>query len=116
MKVEKLDNPKETTAMVKKDGKIATLKRDEAAWTSTATVLSPGASRRGGPALRMPPGQPTGVSTNPPNSIPVPGAQPASPNGVIKAPAIPRPATVPPQPGPVPAAPAPASDARKRIR
>ena len=45
MKVEKLDNPKETTATVKKDGQIATLKRDEAAWTSMATVLNPGASR-----------------------------------------------------------------------
>jgi hypothetical protein len=117
VKVENLDDPKKTTATVKKNNEFATLKRDEASWTTVAPVANP--VRPGNPALRVP-GQPAGAPvTNPQNAIRMPGGQPA-PNGALKAPVIPRPTSVLPQPAPATqgAAPAgqPASDARKRIR
>jgi hypothetical protein len=96
VKVENLDDPKKTTATVKKNNEFATLKRDEAAWTSTAPVQPPGAPRPGG-VVR--PGQPP--------ALPIPNAQ-----GAIKAPGANLPKPVIPKPNngiPLPAvAPAPA--------
>jgi hypothetical protein len=119
VKVENLDDPKKTTATVKKNNEFATLKRDEAAWTSTAPVQPPGAPRPGG--VVRPGGQPPGLPLqNPQNAIKVPGANVPKPLAIPKPNnGIPLPAA-PVQPG---AAAQPAQtgqpgqpDARKRVR
>jgi len=81
LKVENLDNPKQTTATLKKDNKIATLKLDESSQPAPP-ASNPGAPRGGGPAAHLPSGLPNGAfkpSANPrPTSTlpkPAPGVQ-----------------------------------------
>jgi len=121
VKVENLEDPKKTTATVKKNNEFATLKRDESSFAQTAPP-PPGGVRQG---VRGVPGQPAVLPVgNPQNAIRMPGAQPAGPNAAPKLPAIPRPSNAVPQPSAIPppvlpnAAPAgqQPTDARKRIR
>ncbi len=110
VKVENLDDPKKTTAVVKKNNEFATLKRDEAAFNSTAPVPHPGVR----PGTPMRAGQPVPLQ-NAGNAIRMPGAQPAG--SIPKAPGIPRPASAIPAPatGAAPATQGTQTD-RKRIR
>jgi hypothetical protein len=118
VKVENLDDPKKTTATVKKNNELATLKRDEAQWVVSAPPPGTGAARPGG--VVRPGGQVPGMPLqNGQNAIRMPGGQPAGTN-TLKVPAIPKPNAIPApniaapgQPGAVPAGQA---DPRKRIR
>ena len=121
VKVEKLDDPKNTTATVKKNNEYATLQRDQGSWTVNAPPPSAAAGARPGAVVR--PGTAPGLPVpNPQNAIrmPVPTAQ--VPGG-LKPPTIPRPGGIPApntavstQPGAAPVLPAGQADARKRIR
>ena len=81
LKVENLDNPKETIATLKKDNKVATLKLDESSQPAPP-ASNPGPPRAGGPAAHLPSGLPNGAlkpsaNPRPTNILPrlAPGAQ-----------------------------------------
>jgi hypothetical protein len=118
VKVENLEDPRKTTATVKKNNEFATLKRDEAAFTS-APAPPPVGLRAPGGGARVP-GHPAGIPVpNGQGAIRQPAVPP--PSNLPKGPAIPRP-TIPAPGAAAPganqpaAAPAGQPDARKRIR